>query len=100
MTSAKDVTTKPLSLCMKVIIGFHIVSAMLWLFGQTLSIWQYELVASWGFQTPANLTENAVVQYDRGMAIADTFILIPLHAMAAYGLLERKFYGAYLLIRC
>lgn len=93
MTNAKDATNKPLSLAIKVIIGFHIVSAVLWLFGQTLSIWQHEWVASFGLQIPAESTENAVIQYDRAIAITDTFILIPLHLMAAYGLLERKFYG-------
>ena len=91
MTNAKDVTNKPLSLSLKIIIGFHIGSAVLWFFGQTLSIWQHELAASWGFQT--NETDNAVIQYDRAIAMADTIILIPLHAMAAYGLLDRKFYG-------
>lgn len=93
MTNAKNVTNKPLSLGLKVIIGFHIVSAVLWLFGQTHSIWQHEMVASWGLQTSAAETEHAVIQYDRAMAIVDTLILIPLHAMSAYGLLNREFYG-------
>lgn len=38
-------------------------------------------------------TENGVVELWRACAMADTLVQIPLHVMAAVGLLRRKFYG-------
>ena len=91
MMTAKDATNKPLSMAIKIIICFHLVSTGLWLVGQTLVIiW---LVASSRLQTPAATTENAMLQYDRAISITDTFILIPLHAMSTYGLSHREFYS-------
>ena len=92
---AKDVTTKPLPTGIKVIIVFHILSTCLWLVGQTLSIFDYDFVAEYtGLVERRELTENAVVEFYRAIAIADTAIGIPLHVLSAYGLLQHKFYGA------
>jgi len=83
----------PLSLALKIIIAFHAFSVPLWLFGQTFSIWQYDMVASTGLQPPRDVSDNAVVENNRAIAMADSVVLIPLHAMAAVGLLQRQFYG-------
>ena len=83
----------PLSLALKAIVVFHIVNAGLWLVGQSLAVWQYDLVASWGLQVPRELLDDAVVETNRAIGMADTVILNPVYIVAAVGLLNRKFYG-------
>uniref|UniRef100_A0A7R9VM25 EXPERA domain-containing protein n=1 Tax=Pseudictyota dubia TaxID=2749911 RepID=A0A7R9VM25_9STRA len=87
-------SSPPLSLALKAIVVFHVVNAGLWLVGQTLAVWQYDLVASWGFQTPRELLDGAVVETNRAIGMADTIVLNPVYIMAAAGLLKRQFYGA------
>ena len=50
-------------------------------------------MASTGLQSPRNGTDPAVVETNRAIALADTFILISLHVMSLVGLLNRQFYG-------
>jgi len=83
----------PLSNGLRIILTFHIVSAILWLVGQTGSVFFYDTVASWGLQEPRRDVDPALVQVNVAVALSDTFVLIPLHVMAAYGILKRAFYG-------
>jgi hypothetical protein len=80
----------------KVIIGFHLVSVVLWVFGQTVAVFDYDLVAGWGFQDARSLVDPVIVEVNRAIGLADTFTMIPLHLLAAVGLLRLRFYGAVL----
>jgi len=77
----------------KVIIGFHLVSLLLWLVGQTGAVVAYDTVAGWGLQDPRNLLDPAIVEVNRGIGLADTLVMLPLHAAAALGLWKGRFYG-------
>ncbi len=77
----------------KVIIGFHLVSLSLWLVGQTGAVVAYDSVAELGLQDPRSLLDPAIVEVNRGIGLADTLVLLPLHAMAALGLWSGRFYG-------
>jgi hypothetical protein len=77
----------------KVILGFHLFNTIIWFFGQTLAVFNYDLVASWGLQDPRSLIDPAIVEGNRGIALADTIILLPLFVIAILGLLKRKIYG-------
>ena len=83
-----------LTIGIKVIIGFHIVSFVLWFFGQTLAVFAYDLVAGWGLQDPRSLVDPVIVEINRAIGLTDTILMLPLHALAAVGLLQRRFYGA------
>ena len=90
MTSAQE---QQLSLGLRVIVGFHILSAFLWILGQTFAVFSYDAAASMGLQEPRDLTDPALVQVSIGIGMADTVILIPLHTLAAYAIVRREFYG-------
>ncbi len=77
----------------KVILGFHLFNIILWFFGQTLAVFNYDLVASWGLQDQRALIDPIIVEVNRGIALADTIILLPLFVIAFIGLLKSKIYG-------
>ncbi len=77
-----------------VIIGFHVFSLLIWFFGQTLAIFAYDTVASWGLQGPRDQLDPAVVEVNRGIGLADSLVMLPLFIVAAIGLWRRRFYGA------
>jgi hypothetical protein len=77
----------------KVIIVFHLISLLLWLVGQTGAVIAYDVVAEWGIQDPRNLLDPAIVEVNRGIGLADTLVMLPLHAVAAIGLVKGRFYG-------
>jgi hypothetical protein len=78
----------------KVIIGFHVISFLLWSFGQTGAVVAYDTVAAWGFQDPRVLLDPAIVEVNRGIGLADTLVMLPLFVVAVIGLLRRRFFGA------
>ncbi|MBT8396806.1 MAG: hypothetical protein HKO65_05740 [Gemmatimonadetes bacterium] len=82
-----------MSVGMKVIIGFHMVSFSLWLIGQTGAVLDYDTVAAWGLQGPRDLLDPVIVEVNRGIGLADTFVMLPLHAAALLGLIRGRFYG-------
>lgn len=84
---------QPLSLSLRIIIGFHLVNLVLWFFGQMGAFFWYDTAASWGLQESRQGNDPAVIQNNIGTGLADTFIAFPLFAMAAWGLWRRKFYG-------
>ena len=77
---------KRLPLAVKVIVGFHLVSFVLWLFGQTGAVLAYDTVAAWGFQEPRTLTDPALVEVNRAIGLTDTFLMLPLYLVATVGL--------------
>ncbi len=78
----------------KVIIGFHVVSFVLWLFGQTGAVVSYDTVAEWGLQAPRALSDPVIVEVNRAIGLADTLVMFPLFAVAVIGLLRKRFSGA------
>ena len=78
----------------RVIIGFHIFSLIIWFFGQTLAVFTYDTVAAWGLQGPRDLLDPAIVEVNRGIGLTDTLVMLPLFIVAAVGLFRRRFYGA------
>jgi hypothetical protein len=86
--------TSRLPLGFKVIIGFHLFSFAIWLFGQTMAVWAYDTVAGWGLQDSRALVDPAIVEVNRAIGLTDTIVMLPLFIVAAIGILRRRFYGA------
>jgi hypothetical protein len=83
-----------LPLGFKLLVGFHAVSFVLWFFGQTLTVVAYDMVAGWGLQDPRSAVDPVIVEVNRAIGLTDTVLMLPLHLIAAVGLLQRRFYGA------
>lgn len=77
----------------KIIIGFHLLSVILWTVGQGGAVIAYDTVARWGFQEQRELLDPAIVEMNRGIGLVDFAIQIPLFILAIIGLLRLKFYG-------
>jgi len=77
-----------------IIVVFHIVNLILWTLGQTLAIFNYDLVASWGLQDQRDLIDPAIVEVNRGIALADTYLLLPVFLIAVIGLVRLRWFGA------
>jgi hypothetical protein len=60
----------------KVIIGFHVISFLLWSFGQTGAVLAYDTVAEWGFQDPRALIDPVIVEVNRAIGLADTLVML------------------------
>jgi len=85
---------KKLPTGIKVIIGFHILSTIIWAIGQTGAIFFYDTVASWGLQDLRKLSDPVIVELNRGIGLVDSIVLLPLFVIAAAGLWRMKFFGA------
>jgi hypothetical protein len=83
-----------LPLGIKVIIGFHIFSFVIWFFGQTGAVVAYDIVAEWGLQDSRDLVDPIIGEVNRAIGLTDTLIMLPLFIVATIGLLRRRFYGA------
>jgi hypothetical protein len=79
---------------LKVIIGFHIVSFVLWFFGQSLAVVAYDTVAGWGLQDQRSLVDPVIVEVNRAIGLTDTLVMLPMFVVAVVGLVRRRFYGA------
>lgn len=78
----------------KVIIGFHLFSFVIWFFGQSVAVVAYDKAAEWGLQDPRALVDPVIVEVNRAIGLTDTIVMLPLFIVAAVGLTRRKFYGA------
>jgi hypothetical protein len=78
----------------KIIIGFHVVSFVLWLFGQTGAVLSYDTVAELGLQAPRALSDPVIVEVNRAIGLADTVVMFPFFVLAVIGLLRKRFFGA------
>lgn len=83
-----------LPLGVKVIIGFHVFSFVIWFFGQSVAVVAYDTTAEWGLQDARALVDPVIVEINRAIGLTDTIVMLPLFIVAAIGLLRRKFYGA------
>jgi len=78
----------------KIIIGFHLLSIILWTIGQGGAVIAYDTVAKWGLQEPQEVVDPVIVAVNKGIGFADFIIQIPLFILAVIGLWRLKFFGA------
>ena len=78
----------------KLIIGFHLLSLILWTIGQGGAVIAYDTVAQWGLQAPRESLDPIIVEVNRGIGLADFVAQMPLFILAAIGLWRRQFFGA------
>ena len=64
------------------IIGFFVLSVILWIIGQGGSLISYDAVAKLGLQEPRERVGPVIVEVNRGIAFADVIIQIPLFIVA------------------
>lgn len=76
------------------LILFHLFNIIIWLIGQTLAVFSYDMVAELGLQEPRELLNPAIVETNRAIGLTDTLIMLPLFCVALFGLLGMRFYGA------
>ena len=86
--------TKRIPFGIKIIIGFHLLSVLLWAIGQGGAVVCYDLVAEWGLQEPRESLDPVLVEVHRGIGLADVVVQTPLFLVAVAGLWRMKFYGA------
>ena len=86
--------TSRLPLGVWIIIVFHVFSLVIWFFGQSMAVVDYDKVASWGLQDPRALVDPTIVEVNRAIGLTDTIVMLPLFIVAAVGLFRRRFYGA------
>jgi len=77
------------------LIGFGIVLNILYLFGQTMAVINYDFAVSIGLQESVNEITEIGVASNKGFGFADTVIYIPLFVMGIIGLLKRSAFGLY-----
>ncbi len=77
----------------KVIIGFFLLSIILWTIGQGGALEAYDSVAEWGLQEPKEFVDPVMVEVNRGTGLADIIIQFPLFIIAIAGLRKFRFYG-------
>ena len=70
-------TTK-LPLGLKVIIGFHLFSFVIWLFGQSVAVVDYDRAAGWGLQDSRARVDPVIVEVNRAIGLTDSIVMLPL----------------------
>jgi hypothetical protein len=78
----------------KIIITFHMLSAILWTIGQGGAVLFYDTIAGWGFQDPRENLAPGLVEVNKGIGLSDFVIQIPLFIIAIVGLWRMKFFVA------
>jgi hypothetical protein len=86
--------TSRLPLGVWIIIVFHVFSLVIWFFGQSMAVVDYDKVASWGLQDPRALVDPTIVEVNRAIGLTVTIVMLPLFIVAVIGLFRRRFYGA------
>jgi len=78
----------------KFIIGFFFLCIPLWIIGQGIAAFSYETAAELGLQVSIEGMDPALIPVSQGIALGDVILQVPLFALAAIGLLRRRFSGA------
>lgn len=78
----------------KLIIAFHVLNLVVWTFGQTYAVIDYDKAAEWGLQDKRELVDPVIVEVNRGIGLTDTLVMFPLFIIGIIGLLRTKMYGA------
>ena len=77
----------------KLIIGFFVLSVVLWVIGQGGALVAYDQAASMGFHVARDNADPIHVQVTQGIAFADMIIHFPFFLIAVLGLWQLRFYG-------
>ncbi len=77
----------------KFIIGFFILSIVLWTIGQGGAVISYDPVAKLGLQELRESVDPVIVEVNRGIAFGDVVVQIPLFILAVIGLWRLRFFG-------
>jgi hypothetical protein len=81
-------TKRPISF--GVVIGFLSLSVVLFVFGQTMAVFNYKFAVSLGLQEDVKEISEFGVQLNRSFGASDTLIYIPLIVLSIIGLSLRK----------
>ena len=76
-----------------ILIAIGLLLSVLLLAGQTMAIFNYELIVSWGLQESVNEVGKVGVAYAKGFGFGDTLIYLPLLFAGIIGLLKDKQWG-------
>ena len=76
-----------------ILISVGLLLTVMFLLGQTLSLFNYDLTVQWGLQESATEVTNVGVAFLKGYAFGDTIFYIPLLVLGILGLLKGKKYG-------
>lgn len=83
-----------ITLGIKLVIAFHALNLVIWFFGQTWAVFDYDQAAEWGLQDKRELVDPIIVEVNRGIGLTDTLVMFPLHIIGIIGLLRMKMFGA------
>ena len=62
----------------KLIIGFHILSIIIWVIGQGGAVIAYDTVAQWGLQESRENIDPFILLINRAIGLSDVIIGVPL----------------------
>ena len=77
------------------LISIAIILVIMFLLGQTLSLFNYELTVAWGLQESSEEVGDVGVAFLKGYAFGDTIFYIPLLVLGIIGLIKRRKWGLY-----
>lgn len=77
------------------LISIAIILVIMFLFVQTLSLFNYELTVAWGLQESSEEVGDVGVAFLKGYAFGDTIFYIPLLIIGIIGLIKRKWSMVY-----
>jgi len=77
------------------LISLSIILVIMFLLGQTLSLFNYELTVAWGLQESSEEVGDVGVAFLKGYAFGDTIFYIPLLVFGIIGLTKRRKWGLY-----
>ena len=75
-----------------ILIVFGILLSLLLLCGQTLALFDYDLMVKLGLQEPKAEVGRVWIAYASGFALGDTVIYLPMLLIGIIGLLKNKIY--------
>ena len=78
-----------------ILVSISIILNLIYLFGQTMAIVNYDFAVSIELQEPANEITDVGVAINKGFGFGDTFFYMPLFVVGIIGLLKRSTWGLY-----
>jgi len=80
-----------------ILVGIGILLNIIYLFGQTMAIINYDFAVSIELQEPLSEITAIGVASNKGFGFGDTFFYMPLFIAGIIGLIKNKVWGVYLL---
>jgi hypothetical protein len=77
----------------RIIIGFFVVSVLIWVVGQGGAVVTYDRVAELGFHPERDQVDPITVLVTQGIAVGDVLIQLPFFLVAILGLWRLRFFG-------